>query len=528
MAVTAAPPAGPSAGPPATAVRRRTPRPPALLVLAAAAVALLTLVPLGFVAYEAVQTGWSEASRLVFRPRTADLLWNTIRLTAGSVALSLLLGVVAAWLVERSDLPGRRVWTVLLVAPLAVPSFVNAFGWVSITPGMDGYAAAVTITTLSYFPLVFLPAAAALRGLDPGLEESAYSLGLGRWAAFARVVLPQLRPALLGGGLLVSLHLLSEFGALVLLRYPTFTTAIYDQFQSSFNSSAATMLAGVLVLLCLALLLADLGLRGRSRYARIGGGAPRPVARARLGRAVWPVLAGLAALVVLALGVPIGSILRWLVAGSSTGIDRHMLLQATGTSLSLGAVAAGVTVLLAVPPAWLAVRHRGRVSTALERSTYVSSALPGIVVALALVTISIRAAKPLYQTAPLLIAGYAILFLPRAVVTARAALAQAPPVLDAVAHSLGEGTLGTLRRVTLPLIAPGLGAGAALVFLAVVTELTATLLLSPLGTRTLATEFWNQSNSLAYGAAAPYAALLVLLSAPATYLLTRQVRRATA
>jgi iron(III) transport system permease protein len=150
------------------------------------------------------------------------------------------------------------------------------------------------------------------------------------------------------------------------------------------------------------------------------------------------------------------------------------------------------------------------------------------VVALALVTISIRAATPLYQTAPLLIAGYAILFIPRAVVTARAALAQAPPVLDAVARSLGEGTIGTLRRVTLPLIAPGLGAGAALVFLAVVTELTATLLLSPLGTRTLATEFWNQSSSLAYGAAAPYAALLVALSAPATYLLTRHARRATA
>jgi iron(III) transport system permease protein len=281
VAVTASPadtaaPAGP----------RRGPRPPALLVLAGLAVAALTLLPLAFVAYEAVQTGWAEASRLIFRQRTADLLWNTVRLTVGCVALSLVLGVGAAWLVERSDLPGRRLWTVLLVAPLAVPSFVNAFGWISIAPGMDGYAGAVTITTLSYFPLVFLPATAALRGLDPGLEESAYSLGLGRWAGFVRVVLPQLRPALLGGALLVSLHLLSEFGALALLRYPTFTTAIYDQFQSSFNSSAATMLAGVLVLLCLALLLADLGLRGRSRYARLGGSPGRRSVR-RSGRC-WP------------------------------------------------------------------------------------------------------------------------------------------------------------------------------------------------------------------------------------------------
>jgi iron(III) transport system permease protein len=98
-------------------------------------------------------------------------------------------------------------------------------------------------------------------------------------------------------------------------------------------------------------------------------------------------------------------------------------------------------------------------------------------------------------------------------------------VLDSVARSLGAGPLATLRRVTLPLVAPGLGAGAALVFLAAVTELTATLLLAPTGTRTLATEFWQNSNSLAYGAAAPYAALMVLLSAPATFLLTRDARR---
>ncbi|HZB51805.1 MAG TPA: ABC transporter permease subunit, partial [Mycobacteriales bacterium] len=232
----------------------------------------------------------------------------------------------------------------------------------------------------------------------------------------------------------------------------------------------------------------------------------------------------LGALTGLALVVPLASLVRWLVTGSSTAVDAAELASATATSLSLGAVAAAVTTLLAVPGAWLAVRHRGRLATALERSLYLGSSVPGIVVALALVTLAIRYGRPLYQTAPLLVAGYVILFLPRAVVTVRAVLAQAPPVLDSVAHSLGAGPVGTLRRVTLPLIAPGLGAGAALVFLAVVTELTATLLLAPVGTITLATEFWQQSNSLAYGAAAPYAALMVLLSAPATLLLTREAR----
>ena len=174
--------------------------------------------------------------------------------------------------------------------------------------------------------------------------------------------------------------------------------------------------------------------------------------------------------------------------------------------------------------AWLAVRYRSAVSTTLERSTYFGNALPGIVVALALVTVSIRYVQPVYQTTLLLLAAYAIMFLPRAVVSVRAAFAQAPPLLDDVAHSLGSYPLATMRRVTLPIIAPGLGAGAALVFLAVVTELTATLLLAPIGTATLATEFWSNSYNVAYGAAAPYAALMILISAPATFLLSRQVR----
>ena len=525
MALLTRPDGGPWTSPPTgNTVRRRSPAPP-LLIATAVAVALLALVPLWFIVGYTIQTGWAESARLVFRGRTADLLWNTARLTAGSVALCLLLGTAAAWLVERTTLPGRRLWTVLLVAPLAVPSFVNSFGWVSLTSRASGYAGALLIVTLSYFPLVYLPAAAALRGLDPGLEETAYSLGLGRWRTFRRVLLPQLRPALLGGALLVSLHLLAEFGALQLLRYPTFTTAIYDQYQSSFTSTAANMLAGVLVLCCLLLLLAEIRLRGRARYARVGGGAARPVTPARLGPAARAgALAGLAALVGLALVVPLASLVRWLLAGSSTALDAADLASAAATSLSLGAAAAGLTMLLAVPGAWLAVRHRGRLSTLLERSTYLGSSVPAIVVALALVTLAIRYGRPLYQTVPLLVAGYVILFLPRAVVTVRAALAQAPPVLDSVAHSLGAGPLTTLRRVTLPLIAPGLGAGAALVFLAVVTELTATLLLAPIGTATLATEFWQHSNSLAYGAAAPYAALMVLLSAPATVLLTREAR----
>ncbi|MEU0467071.1 iron ABC transporter permease [Amycolatopsis sp. NPDC006131] len=498
-----------------------------VLRLSAAVVGLLALVPLGFVVAYTISTGWGEVERLVFRLRTVELLWNTIRLVGGSVLLCAMIGVGAAWLVERTTLPGRKVWHVLLVAPLAVPAFVNSYGWVSVLPEASGYLGALLIVTLSYFPLVYLPVVAAFRGLDPALEESARTLGLGPAATFWRIVLPQLRPALLGGCLLVALHLLAEFGALQMLRFPTFTTAIYDQFQSSYNGPAANMLAGVLVLLCLLLLLGELRLRGRARHARVGAGSARRVTPTSLRGGTAPVLLALAVLVGLALGVPVGSLVFWLVTGASTGVPVSDLSSAAAASLGLGGVAGVVTVVVAIPVAWLAVRHRGWWVTLVERCTYFGSTLPGIVVALALVTVSIRMVPAIYQTTALLIVAYTILFLPRAVVNVRSALAQVPPELEDVAHGLGLSRLATLRRVTLPLIAPGLGAGAALVFIAAATELTATLLLSPIGTRTLATEFWSYSSSVEYGAAAPYAAVMVLLSVPATYLLTRDPRRAT-
>lgn len=503
--------------------RRRVPRRlPSPSWPLAAAVAALTLVPLAFVVGYTVRLGAADTTRLVLRPRTAELLANTGLLIAGCLASCLVIGVGAAWLVVRGGLPGARAWNALLAAPLAVPAFVNSYAWASAIPGFDGLDGALIVVTLSYFPLVYLPVAAALRGLDPALEDAARSLGLGPWAVFGRVVLPQLRPALLGGSLLVALHLLAEFGALQMLRFSTLSTAIFDQFRSSFNGPAANVLAGVLVLCCLVLLLVELRLRGRGRYARLGSGAPRAAEAVRLGRLRTPALAGLAGLVVLALGVPLASLTRWLLVGASSRIDLASLAATTGTTLGLAAAAAVLVTAAALPAAWLDVRRPGPVTTLLERASYVGTSLPGIVVALALVTLAIHGAPWIYQTTPLLLVAYLILFLPRAQVAARSGLAQVPPRLEDAARALGAGPAAVLRRVTLPLMAPSLGAGAALVFLATTTELTATLLLAPIGTDTLATEFWTHSISLEYGAAAPYAAALVLLSVPATYLLTRQ------
>ena len=505
--------------------RRVRPTLPPLSLVAGLLIALLTLIPLFFIVMATVEVGGDAAYRLLFRPRMAELFANTLTLMAAAVPLCAIIGVGAAWLVERTTLPGRRGWHLLLAAPLAVPAFVNSFGWVSWFGGrVEGAAGAIAIVTLSYFPLVYLPVAAALRGLDPALEETARALGHGPGRTFWRVTLPQLRPALLGGLLLVALHLLAEFGALELLRFPTFTVAIYEQYQSTFNGAGATMLAGVLVAFCLFLLLLELLFRGRARYARIGAGAARRVTPVRLRLATPFALSGLTLLLILALGVPLGSIGRWLVVSTSTAFPIRSSIETTVSSIGLGLAGAVLTTAFALPVAWLAVRRHGAAAMVIERSTYIGHTLPGIVVALALVTVAIRYTRPIYQTTGLLLLAYAILFLPLATVSIRAALLQAPPALDEAARALGVRPLMVFWRVTLPLLARGIGAGGVLVFLSIVTELTATLLLAPTGTVTLASRFWMHVNDVAYGAAAPYAALMILISAPTTYLLTRAGR----
>ncbi len=499
-----------------------------MLLLVGLAVAGLALVPLGYVLATTADLGRQEAVDFLWRPRIGELLWNTVRLLLAGVAASTVLGVAGAWVVERTDVPARGWWHAVLCAPLAVPAFVNGYGWVSTTHAVQSFPGAVMVVTLSYYPLVYLPTVAALRRLDPAVEEVATSLGRSGWGVFTRVTLPAVSPAVLGGALLVGLHLLAEYGALQLLNYPTLTTAILQQYATVFNGPEATLLALVLVAFCLLLLGIELLLRGNRRRARVGSGAAGDPVRIRLGGLQLPVVAILGAFALWALAVPLVSLVRWLVRGTSTSVDLGELGAATATTLGL-ALAGGLTATaIAVPVVWLAVRHRGLLTTAIERSVYTASAMPGIVIALALVTVSIRVVPTLYQTVVVLLVGYAILFLPRAVVSVRSTFELVPPGLEDVARNLGCTGPAVARRVTLPLVLPGLTAATALVALAVATELTATLLLAPLGTDTLATKFWSDASAIAYGAAAPYGLALVVLSIPSTWLLGSLSIRSTA
>ena len=423
-------------------------------------------------------------------------------------------------------MPGRRWWRLATALPLAMPAYVSSFAWSSLGPWFQEMQGAVLILTFYSIPMAYLPVCAALRSLDPNLEDVARSLGYGRWRSFGRVVLPQIRPALGGGALLITSHMLAEFGALSFLRVETFTTAIFDQYTGQFNNQAAALLSGVLVLLCLPVAFGEAKLRGRRRRARLARGSARTPTPLPLGRLTPLVILALGSLTALGVGVPLVTLGFWVMQGASAGQGIGQVLPAMLTSMSYALPGALLTTVLALPLVIATTtRGSGRLSRLADRLPYLVHGLPGIVVALTAVSVTIRWVPAIYQSTLLVAIVYAVLFLPLAQSSIRASAELVPGELEDVARSLGKGKFTAFVLATLPNLAPGLGAALALACLQLMRELTATLLLAPAGSSTLATEFWNYTSDRAYAAAAPFAAVLVLVSGIPVYLFTIKVLR---
>ncbi|MDX1616528.1 MAG: iron ABC transporter permease, partial [Candidatus Promineifilaceae bacterium] len=509
-----------------------------LLMVAAAAVGTLLLLPPAYLLLRSV-TADQAALDLLFRTNTLQALSRTVILAVTVTAASVVIAVPAAWLTVSTDLPGRRMWTVLASLPLVLPSFVVAYlaasilgprgllqqtldGWFGIErlPDIYGWPGAFLVLTLMSYPYVLLSTRAALQRMDSSLVEAARSLGMSPLRAFWRVTLPQLRPAIVAGSLLVALYVLRDFGAVAMMRYSTFTRVIYIQYQSFLNRSLAAAMALVLVGMTAAVLYLELHTRGNAGYSRRSAGAARACRPVKLGRWRWPALAFMSSLVLVALIMPAAGLLYWFLRGAVEGQSLASLWQPAWSSVSISFMTAIITVMAALPVAVLSVRRPGRFSHLLERLTYAGYALPGIVIALALVFFGVSYARPFYQTLVLLLVAYMILFVPQATGAARTSLLQVSPSLEEAARSLGRRPLGVFRSVTLPLVRPGLAAGAALVFLTAMKELPATLILSPIGYRTLATSVWASVSEAFFAQAAAPALLLVILSSVPLALLT--------
>lgn len=513
-------------------------------------VVLFVAIPVVYIFLRAAGADLDDWQRLL-QSRIWKLLGNTLLLVAAVTSGTLVLGVSMAWLTERTDLPGRKILRWMFAMPLAIPAYIggiihlallrprggllpqmleNIFGQPVPTPSPLGFFGAAFILILFTFPYVYLLSGAAFRSQHASLEEAARTLGYKPWQAVLFVTLPALRPGLLAGALLVALDILAEFGTVALLRYETFSSAIFIQLSGRYDRSAASVLSGVLVALAIVILWAELRVQGQARFTQMDSNW-RPAPLTTLGRWRYLMLIVALSVVFASLLVPVGVLLAWSVKAI---LDPQTLQEVfrTGSrgfgsfawnSLWTSTLAALMAVIFSLPVAMFSVRYPGRFSRFIARFCQVGYAIPGVVIALSLVLLVNRAAPILYATPFVVVIAYVLRHMPQAVRASEAALNQLSPALEEAARISGRTAFQAFRQVTLPLILPGLLAGGALVFLTSFKELPATLLLRPAGFDTLAVRVWVWAADGFYLQSAPAALFLVLVSAlPLSFLLRRE------
>ena len=499
------------------------------LTLLAGAVAAVIVVPVLWVGVVALSVEYERAASIVFRARTLEVLVTTLALVVVVTTLSMAIAVPLAFLTTLTDLPYRRFWIVALSLPLVVPSFTSAFAFISVwgpqglvqslvepfgvesLPSLYGFWGTVFILTLYNYPFVYITTVAGLRSFDKTYLEAARTLETGLWPVFNRVVFPLAKPAIAAGALLTALETAGDFGVPAMLRLDVLTRQIYVEHNALAHDYAA-MLSLHLVAITLVILAVESQVRG---HETIHGGS-RGESRSytlRLGRWKWPAQLGCGVVFALSIVLPVAFLTWWLLQGPDAYVAAlEFRLEYAVNSASVSALAAVTAACLALPVAFLAARYRSTVSTVLERATYVGFAVPGVVIGLSLVYFGSAYLPAVYQTVPLLVFAYVVLYLPLAVGSVRASILYVNPRLIDAARSLGCSPRAAFRTVTLPLILPGVVAGAALVFLHGMKELPATLLLRPSGFESLATFIWMAERNAYYGYAAVPALVLIFVS----------------
>ncbi len=508
-------------------------RPMAVLALLSAIVAFLVVSPMFWLLWQALSVDLPQAYDLFVTAQTARITFNSIVLMLSVTLFSIVLGVPLAVLTTRTDLPYPRLWTVVAALPLVIPSYIGAITFVSMfgsggevdtlfgttIPRIDGLSGSVFIITLYTYPYVFLTTRAALLSMDSSLVDAARTLNCGPLEAFRRVTLPQIRPGIAAGALLASLYAISDFGTPAFMQANVFTSSIYWEFRG-FAVEYAALIALQLIAIVAVVLVIEAGI-GRDEDASGGTGRGSTV---RLGRWKWPAMSFVSLLGFVTLVVPVAVFTNWLVRSQGEPIPSlEFQWEFAFNSVYLALLAALVACVFALPVAYYSGRTNSLVSRVLERATYVGFAVPGIVIGLALVFLGTRSFPSLYREGVwLLVFAYVVRFLPQAVGTVRSSVLQIDDKTIEAARTLNAGPLETFRRVTLPLIMPGVVVGSILVFLTTMKELPVTLMLQPVGMDTLVIIVWEAQRSLAYRYAAIPALLLILISGLSMLVLLRQ------
>lgn len=498
-------------------------------VTTAVAVAVVAVVSVPPLVVLAVQGVLGREARTVPPERLLELLGNTLVLAGLVVALSLLIGTTTAIILQRCALRGARVWATLITVPLVLPAYVVAVAlsgmlggagtltqWLSPfgverLPPAAGLWAATACLTIVGIPIVHTLVSGALARLDPALEESARLLGDRPARVFARVILPHLRGTLALGACVIALYVISDFGAVSMLRYDTFTRAVYAQFRGRVDLAPAFALCSILVLVAAVFIVGQAVLRGGEHAGAPHARPPtprRPSARARIAAVVL-----LGGIVTVSTMLPIATLAAWAARGLSLGAQPGPVLAEAGNALLFAVLASVATTALALPIA-LAARRRTPFGRVVEAVPWVTHSLPHLAVGLAILVLSVLGPAVLYQSTATLVAAYAVLFLPLAIAPMSVALRRIDERLLDASRALGRSDAATLVRVVLPLVRPAALTGAVLVFFAAFHELPVTLLLRPTGAETLSVRLWGAMVEGQYTTASIAALLMVAISVP--------------
>ena len=505
-------------------------KPPLYLIIPAIILVLILALPIIYLSIrtiDATNTAWE----ILFSIRSLQTLGRSLLLMVTVTTISGLIALPLAWVTARTDLPLSKMWTILATLPLVIPSFIGAYLFnsafgpkglmqnflekplgIDTLPDIHGLFGATAVLTLLSYPYFFLTIRGSINNIDSSIEESSRSLGNSAFNTFLKITLPQLKPAIIAGSLLVALYTLSDFGAVSLMRYNTFTWTIYQQYGSIIDRTSSATLSLALVSTAILILILEQYMRGNQKYHRIGSGSSRKPQIVQLGIWKYPALFIIGLLIGLALVIPISILIFWLIRGISHGEPMIFSLSITVATLAISITTAVVTVLFSIIMSLIIVRYPSRINKLFESLSYTGYALPGIVVAISLVYFGANYALPLYQTHFLLVLSYIILFFPVALGATTASLLKIDPKLEQSARSLNHSYPNVLRKITIPLMKPGLLMAASLVFLLTVKELPATLILGPIGFKTLATQVWAASSEAFFAQAAAPALTIILIS----------------
>ena len=502
-------------------------------------VALAAAIPLIYVGYNSVQLDLSEWQSL-WSTRLPQLLWNTLSLAVLVGLGCLFLGVSAAWWICRRSFPGRTLAIWLMVLPLTIPTYVFAhiyttlldddgwlgrlwhfiFGELSVVPELYNIAGVTFVLTLAGFSYIFLLVRVALSRSQKELDEAARIHGASPSQIFWQINLPLLRPAIAAGMALVVLHVLSDFGAVSMLRYQTFTLSIYLQMSGRFDYQAAAGLSMVLVLLSLTFLVLERFFRNRQRYyghAQSKRYEPREATRLET-IFIWLWL-GLIAL--FAFGLPLTWMLVWTWEAWIADLISNEFWGYVGNSLMVSIIAASLTVIVALPVALYHARVRNIISQSYLHISSIGFVLPGPVIALGILAFVLAQMPSIYGTLFVLLMAMMVRFLPLAIQAQEAAVQQLTPSIEQAARSLGASPLENLRRVILPILSSGMMSAWVLVFIDTLKELPATLLLRPTGFDTLPVRIWIEASEEMLELAAPAALMLVIGTLPVLWFMIR-------